>query len=143
MNPLQAIYRHAVRRELVVVNPTREVDLPAARGRREKIATATQAARLIAAIPESDRVIWATAFYAGLRRGELQALRSSRSGAGAGRPSPMAPSRSASHAASWRRQSRERASGLPADRRAGGADMAGEPLVNVVRRGTSSDRAER
>lgn len=77
MNPLQAIYRHAVRRELVVVNPTREVDLPAARGRREKIATASQAARLIAAVPESDRAIWATAFYAGLRRGELQALRSS------------------------------------------------------------------
>jgi integrase len=61
----------------VVVNPTREVDLPAARGRREKIATASQAARLIAAVPESDRAIWATAFYAGLRRGELQALRCS------------------------------------------------------------------
>jgi integrase len=77
MNPLQAIYRHAVRRELVVVNPTREIDLPAARGRREKIATASQAARLIAAVPDSDRAIWATAFYAGLRRGELQALRCS------------------------------------------------------------------
>lgn len=77
MNPLQAIFRHAVRRELVVVNPTREVDLPAAHGRREKIATASQAARLIAAVSESDRAIWATAFYAGLRRGELQALRSS------------------------------------------------------------------
>ena len=69
MNPLQAIYRHAVRRELVIVNPTREVDLPAARGRREKIATASQAARLIAAAPKSHRAIGATAFYAGLRRG--------------------------------------------------------------------------
>ncbi len=77
MNPLQALYRHAVRRELVTVNPTREVDLPAARGRRERIATATEAARLIDALPDSDRAIWATAFYAGLRRGELQALRSS------------------------------------------------------------------
>ena len=77
MNPLQAIYRHAVRRELVAVNPTREVDLPAARGRRERIATAAEAARLIAALPDSDRPIWATAFYAGLRRGELQALRAS------------------------------------------------------------------
>ncbi|HEV7400832.1 MAG TPA: site-specific integrase [Solirubrobacterales bacterium] len=75
MNPLQAIYRHAVRRELVTINPTREVDLPAARGRRERIATAAEAARLIAALPDSDRAIWATAFYAGLRRGELQALR--------------------------------------------------------------------
>jgi integrase len=77
MNPLQAIYRHAVRRELVVVNPTREVDLPAARGRRERIATAVEAARLIVALPDADRPIWATAFYAGLRRGELQALRAS------------------------------------------------------------------
>lgn len=77
MNPLQAIYRHAVRRELVVVNPTREIDLPAARGRRERIATAAEAARLIAALPEPDRAIWAAAFYAGLRRGELQALRAS------------------------------------------------------------------
>ena len=77
MNPLQAIYRHAVRRELVAVNPTREVDLPAARGRRERIATAAEAARLIAVVPDSDRPIWATAFYAGLRRGELQALRAS------------------------------------------------------------------
>jgi integrase len=77
MNPLQALYRHAVRRELVTVNPTRDVDLPAARGRREKIATASQAARLIAAAPEAHRPIWATAFYAGLRRGELQALRCS------------------------------------------------------------------
>jgi integrase len=75
MNPLQAIYRHAVRRELVAINPTREVDLPAARGRRERIATAVEAARLIAALPDADRPIWATAFYAGLRRGELQALR--------------------------------------------------------------------
>lgn len=75
MNPLQAIYRHAVRREVVPVNPTREVDLPAARGRRERIATATEAVRLLDALPESDQPIWATAFYSGLRRGELQALR--------------------------------------------------------------------
>ncbi len=77
MNPLQAIYRYAVRRELVAINPTREVDLPAARGRRERITTAAEAARLIVALPGSDRPMWATAFYAGLRRGELQALRAS------------------------------------------------------------------
>lgn len=75
MNPLQAIYRHAVRREVVAANPTRDVDLPAARGRRERIATAPEAVRLLDALPQSDRPIWATAFYAGLRRGELQALR--------------------------------------------------------------------
>lgn len=75
IKPFQAIYRHAVRRELVSVNPTREVDLPVARGRRERIATASEATRLLVALPDSDRPIWATAFYAGLRRGELQALR--------------------------------------------------------------------
>jgi integrase len=75
MNPLQAIYRHAVRREIVPVNPTRDVDLPIARGRRDRIATAVEARRLLAALPDCDRVIWATAFYAGLRRGELRALR--------------------------------------------------------------------
>jgi integrase len=77
LNPLQAIYRHAVRRDLLAVNPTREVELPADRGRRDRIATASEAARLLAALPAADRPIWATAFYAGLRRGELQALRRS------------------------------------------------------------------
>jgi integrase len=75
INPLQAIYRHAVRRELVGVNPTRDLELPAVNGRRERIASASEAAALIAALPASERALWATAFYAGLRRGELQALR--------------------------------------------------------------------
>lgn len=74
LNPLQAIYRHAVRRDLVTVNPTRDLDLPASRGRRERIASASEAAALIDALPSSERAVWATAFYAGLRRGELRAL---------------------------------------------------------------------
>ena len=32
---------------------------------------------LIAALPEEDRALWATAFYANARRGELRALRPS------------------------------------------------------------------
>lgn len=75
LNPLQAIYRHAVRRELVAVNPTRDLDLPAANGRRERIASANEAAKLLDALPAEDRALWATAFYAGLRRGELRGLR--------------------------------------------------------------------
>jgi integrase len=59
----------------IPLNATREVDLPVARGRRERIATAAEAGRLLAALPDGNRPIWATAFYAGLRRGELQALR--------------------------------------------------------------------
>jgi integrase len=34
-----------------------------------------RAAALLTALAEKDRPLWATAFYAGLRRGELQALR--------------------------------------------------------------------
>ena len=59
----------------VSLNPTNGIELPAVRGRRERIATPEQAAALIAAAPENDRALWATAFYAGLRRGELMALR--------------------------------------------------------------------
>jgi integrase len=77
VNPLQAIFRHAVRRELTPLNPTRDLELPAARGRRDRIATAGEASRLIEALPPEDQGLWATAFYAGLRRGELQALRGS------------------------------------------------------------------
>lgn len=77
INPLQAIFRHAVRRELAPLNPTRDLELPVARGRRDRIATAVEASRLIEALPPEDQGLWATAFYAGLRRGELQALRGS------------------------------------------------------------------
>ena len=45
------------------------------RGRRERFASPEEAEKLIAAVPERDRAIWATAMYAGLRRGELRALR--------------------------------------------------------------------
>jgi integrase len=44
------------------------------RGTRERIASPAEALALLAALPERDRVIWATALYAGLRLGELKAL---------------------------------------------------------------------
>ena len=72
--PLRAIYRRALIRGEVVINPTSGLELPAARGRRERIASPAEAAILIKALPESDRAIWATATYAGLRLGELLAL---------------------------------------------------------------------
>jgi len=73
--PLRAICRRALSRGDLTVNPTAAIELPAVRGRRERFASADEAARLIAAVPKSDRALWATGFYAGLRRGELQALR--------------------------------------------------------------------
>jgi integrase len=76
LNPIQAFYRRAEDREEIAFNPTQRIDLPGnSSGRPSRIASPTEAVALIAALPESDRPIWASAFYAGLRRGELQALR--------------------------------------------------------------------
>jgi integrase len=72
--PLQALYRRARRNGVVSVNPTIDLDLPTA-GRRDRAATPAQAAELLSVLPVSERALWATAFYAGLRRGELRGLR--------------------------------------------------------------------
>ena len=73
--PLRAIYRRALSRGDVAVNPTSGLELPAVRGRRDRIASPAEATELLRALPEEDRALWATALYAGLRRGELMALR--------------------------------------------------------------------
>jgi integrase len=73
--PLRVIYRRALTRDEIVVNPTVGLELPAVRGRRERVASSGEAAALLAALPEGDRALWATALYAGLRLGELRALR--------------------------------------------------------------------
>lgn len=73
--PLRAIYRQAVSMDEVAVNPTTGLTLPAQGGRRERFASPGEAAQLLDALPASDRALWATAMYAGLRLGELQALR--------------------------------------------------------------------
>ena len=73
--PLRAIYRRAVNRSEITVNPTTGLEVPAQRGRRDRIASPDECRRLLAALPAGDRPLWATAMFAGLRRGELQALR--------------------------------------------------------------------
>jgi len=73
--PLRVIFRRALEDGDLAVNPTSHLRLPAVRGRRERIASPEEAQRLLAALPERDRPVWATALYAGLRRGELMALR--------------------------------------------------------------------
>ena len=69
------IYGHAVDRGKVSVNPTTGIKLPRAKGKRKRITSPEEATRLLAALPAEDRPLWATAMYAGLRRGELRALR--------------------------------------------------------------------
>jgi integrase len=73
--PLRVIFRRAVEDGDLAVNPCTHLRLPAVRGRRERIASPDEAQRLLAALPERDRPVWATALYAGRRRGELMALR--------------------------------------------------------------------
>ena len=72
--PLRAIYRRAQGRAEVAVNPTLKLALPAVRGRRERVARPAEAVDLLQALPLGERALWASAFYAGLRLGELQAL---------------------------------------------------------------------
>lgn len=73
--PVRVVYRHAIERDEAQTNPTAGLRLPNGHKPRDRAATATEAAALLAALPDDDRALWATAFYAGLRRGELRALR--------------------------------------------------------------------
>lgn len=75
LDPLRVIFRRAIRRDEVSVDPTAALDIPADRGRRDRFATPAEAVRLIAALPGEERALWATAFYTGMRRGELRELR--------------------------------------------------------------------
>ena len=76
--PVRAVFRRAVKRtdSGVPVNPCTNLEMPKVVGGRDRTASPDEAAKLLAAIPKAgDRAIWATAMYAGLRRGELRALR--------------------------------------------------------------------
>lgn len=75
IKPLQAIYRRAKSRGGLPVNPTHDLELPAPRPRKVEIVSPAVAEKLLAALPAQDRPVWATALYAGLRYGELRALR--------------------------------------------------------------------
>jgi integrase len=73
--PLRIIYRRALEDGDVAVNPCAGLRLPASRGRRDRIVSPEQATTLLASLAQSDRALWALALYAGLRRGEIMALR--------------------------------------------------------------------
>jgi integrase len=73
--PLRLVYRHARAKGVAHADPTHGLQLPhKGRGKRLPPSPA-DAAGLLAAAPEQDRAVWATAMLAGLRRGELMALR--------------------------------------------------------------------
>lgn len=75
INPLRAVYKDAIRRELVRSSPCDAVALPSGEQARDRIASVTEALQLLEVLPAESQPMWATAFFAGLRRGELAALR--------------------------------------------------------------------
>jgi integrase len=65
---------HRTRRQ-VTANPLRYIKLPPNLGkRRERVALAGEAERLIARLEPKEEVPYGIAFYAGLRRGEIDRL---------------------------------------------------------------------
>jgi integrase len=72
--PLRLLYRWARARGLVAIDPTDGLELPEKSSRQRVPPSPGDAARLLAAVPEADRAVWATAMLAGTRRGELLAL---------------------------------------------------------------------
>lgn len=75
LDPLRVVYRRAVTREIVSASPCDHLEVPRTDGKRDRIASPEEAAKLIDALPPEERAVWACAMYAGLRRGELRALR--------------------------------------------------------------------
>jgi len=75
VTPLRAIYRRARQLGEVHANPTSGVSVPSVNRRQTKFATAEQVEAMLGKLDSAkDRALWATALYAGLRRGELTAL---------------------------------------------------------------------
>ncbi|MGH3493639.1 MAG: tyrosine-type recombinase/integrase [Sciscionella sp.] len=104
---VRAIYAWACRptRRLVAANPTIGIELPPVdEVKRDRAATAEEAKALLDRLDPADRVPYALAFYAGLRRSEMDRLewsdvdldrlwlvvRKSKSDAGTGRRLPIA-----------------------------------------------------
>jgi integrase len=75
VDPLRVICRRALRDGELAIDPTVGLEMPAVRGARDRIASPEQAQALLDALPDVDRPLWTVAFFAGLRRGELRALR--------------------------------------------------------------------
>jgi integrase len=77
LDPLHVVYKRALKYGHAAVNPTIGIELPGQKKEDVRFASREEAAELLRALRESDRAVWATAFYAGLRTSELRALRCS------------------------------------------------------------------
>ena len=72
--PVRAIYRRLSEHEIITRNPTTGARVPAGSGRRLAFLSPAEISPVLDALDVKDRALWATAIYAGLRRGELMAL---------------------------------------------------------------------
>ena len=75
VTPLKAFYRRALARGEATVNPFAGIMKPAVRCEVRDVVSPVLAAAMIDALEDVDRQLWAVAFYAGLRRGEIIGLR--------------------------------------------------------------------
>jgi integrase len=75
LEPMRVLFRRALRNGEVATNPTTDLDLPSKAETEIEVVSPAQARALIDALPADEQALWATAFYAGLRRAELKALR--------------------------------------------------------------------
>lgn len=75
VTPLKAFYRRAIIRGDATLNPFVGIMKPAVRSEVREVVSSVLAAAMLDVLPVEDRRIWAVAFYAGLRRGEIIGLR--------------------------------------------------------------------
>jgi integrase len=75
LTALRSFYRRAVSRGEARSNPCGGLEKPAVERAAKRIVEPAVAAKMIEALSGADKVLWAVAFYTGLRRGELIALR--------------------------------------------------------------------
>jgi integrase len=75
MQPLRLILKQAVYAGQLAASPAQGLGVRGCNRRTDVVTDPQHAEQLLAALEPADRVIYATAFYAGLRRGELRALR--------------------------------------------------------------------
>jgi integrase len=73
--PLRVLYRRALRDGEATINPVAGIELAAGEKPRDRFTSPDETRALIAAVPDRDRAAWALAWYAGLRLGEVRALR--------------------------------------------------------------------
>lgn len=73
--PLRKVAKDAMRRRVLRFDPFVGVELPESDEVSREAVEAVDAVKLLAALPDPVRAYWAVAFYAGLRAGEISALR--------------------------------------------------------------------